>query len=260
MKENTVTLDGKKTTNQNSNQQNVQQNNHAVIILASGLSRRLGQAKQLLCKNGEPLIGYMIKLAASTNPKIIIIVIPKGGTSIASKVAALSYEHLTVKTIINQTPETGMGYSLAIGIEALAHFNNNKDSNREAVKRVLIMGVDQVLLDKKHLIALLADNHAVVASRYAKGNHGQSVDKKDTIEQPKKNIIGLPLVIDYQLLKQWQPTLSGDKGLRHLIRALPPHQLTAVMNLNLSYDIDTPEQLAYARQQGWVDAALGDNT
>ncbi|WP_201576690.1 NTP transferase domain-containing protein, partial [Psychrobacter immobilis] len=37
--------------------------NHAAIVLASGLSQRLGQPKQLLVKNGEPLIVRMIRLA-----------------------------------------------------------------------------------------------------------------------------------------------------------------------------------------------------
>ena len=40
--------------------------NHAVIILASGLSHRLGQPKQLLEKQGKPLINYMTMLALVT--------------------------------------------------------------------------------------------------------------------------------------------------------------------------------------------------
>ncbi|HBL96818.1 MAG TPA: nucleotidyltransferase family protein, partial [Psychrobacter sp.] len=45
--------------------------NHAVIILASGLSQRLGQPKQLLVKNGELLIVHMIRSAVSTNPQAV---------------------------------------------------------------------------------------------------------------------------------------------------------------------------------------------
>lgn len=255
MRENTARLDSKKIANQNSNfnQQNFQQNNHAVIILASGLSRRLGETKQLLCKDGEPLIGYMLKLAASTNPQTIIVVIPDNAPDISNAIDKVAFLPSMVQIVINPAPKTGMAHSLSLAIEAITNLASS------SIERILIMGVDQVLLDKKHLMALLAGNHAVVASRYAPANHGQKVENKNTIEQPKKNIVGMPLVIDYHLLKQWQPTLSGDKGLRHLIRALPPQQLSAVINPKLSYDIDTPEQLAYARQQGWVDATLCDN-
>ena len=258
MKENDSTLNRATIPNQNSSQQT----NHAIIILASGLSRRLGQSKQLICKNGVPLISHMIRLAANTNPQAIIIVIPKNDASIANQVANLSDTHLNVKIIINQTPEIGMGHSLYIAIEALTQFVNDKNFNHKAVDRVLIMGVDQILLDLDHANELLADKHLVVASGYEHWQILNTLTKDGHIErrvgashESTNFIVGLPLVIDYLLLKQWQFNLSGDKGLRHLIRALPPHQLTVVNNPKLSYDIDTPEQLAYARQQGWVDDA-----
>lgn len=256
MKENDSTSNSAAISNQNLEQQT----NHGIIILASGLSRRLGQAKQLLCKNGVPLISHMIRLAASTNPQAIIVVIPKNDASIANEVTKLSDTHLNVKIAINQTPETGMGGSLYTAIEALTQFVNDKDLNREAVERVLIMGVDQVLLDLEHVNGLLAGKHLVAASAYepwqlldmlSKNGH---IERKAEVKNETKNpIVGLPLVIDYQLLKQWQLHISGDKGLRYLIRALSPSEISTVFNKQLSYDIDTPEQLAYARQHGWVD-------
>ena len=247
------------------NQNSSQQSSHTIILLASGLSRRLGEAKQLLYKNGVPLINHMLQLAVSTNPQVIIVVIPKNEASIASEVAKLSDTHLHIKTVINQTPETGMGHSLYVAIEALTYFVSNKNFNdkafnHEVVERVLIMGVDQVLLDIEHVNELLAGKHLVVASGYEHWQIFDMLSKDDHIErradaknETKNPIVGLPLVIDYQLLKQWQLHISGDKGLRHLIRALSPSEIRTVFNKQLSYDIDTPEQLAYARQQGWVD-------
>lgn len=64
---------------------------------------------------------------------------------------------------------------------------------------------------------------------------------------------GVPLAIDYDLLTIWQPLLSGDKGLRHLIRTLTDEQISTVTQSQLSYDMDTPEQLLHARQQVWLD-------
>src|SRR5690606_42047800 len=92
MKDNDSKSNSAALPNQNSSQQPSQ----AIILLASGLSRRLGEAKQLLYKNGVPLISHMIRLAASTNPQVIIVVIPKNKASIASEVAKLSDTHLHI--------------------------------------------------------------------------------------------------------------------------------------------------------------------
>lgn len=235
----------------------VKQPRHAIIILASGLSSRLAKAKQLLCKNSEPLISHMLKLALSTQPQTIIVVIPRENLCIANAIEPLAAQNTVIYTVINPTPETGMAQSLHLGIDALTDLDNR------LLNQVLIMGIDQVLLDQQHLTALLAGKQAVVASSYSGDNDWQHfdklpldkmpIDKTALNDSPKKNIIGVPLVINYELLKQWQSELVGDKGLRHLIRGLSPKQIQVVINHQLNYDIDTPEQLAYAQQQGWLD-------
>ena len=224
-----------------------QTQNHAAIILAGGLSQRLGQPKQLLLKNGEPLITYMIQLAASSNPQVIVVVIPDKHLTISSEVAELAMQYPTVKTVVNSKPETGMAHSLLLGIETLASLEITSLAV-DSIERVLIMGVDQVLLDGPHLSALLNGEQTVVASGYQCWQESNKPTSTDN-----KHIIGLPLVINYKLLRQWQSELMGDKGLRHLIRGLPVDQIGTVINDSLSYDIDTPEQLAYAKQQGWLD-------
>ena len=216
--------------------------NHAVIILASGLSQRLGQPKQLLVKNGELLIVHMIRSAVSTNAQAVIVVIPDKHPAVASVVTELAVQYPAVQAVVNPKPETGMADSLRLGIESIASLGNS------SIERVLIMGVDQVLLDQSHLTALLAGDRSVVASSY----HSWTYSDELSATEPK-NIIGLPLVIDTGLLRQWQTELTGDKGLRHLIRALPPSQIRTVINKQLSYDIDTPAQLAFAQKKGWLD-------
>ncbi|ERL56711.1 nucleotidyltransferase family protein [Psychrobacter aquaticus] len=217
---------------------------HAVIVLASGLSQRLGQAKQLLCKQGEPLVCYMLKLALTTKPKTIIVVVPNNHQLIASAIDQLASQYPVIRVVMNTQPETGMAHSLSLGIEALA------DVTDLSIDRVLIMGIDQILLDAPHLMALLAGKQAVVASGY---HNWQDLNETNATDTLKKNITGLPLVIDYELLRQWQSALIGDKGLRHLIRSLPPSRIMTVANAQLSYDIDTPAQRAYAQQKGWLD-------
>ena len=223
--------------------------NHVVIILASGLSLRLGQAKQLLCKDGEPLICFMTKLALSTKPQAIIIVIPDNQPLIASAMNELAFQYSRIQMVVNSTPEIGMAYSLNLAIEAVTQLTSS------LIERVLIMGVDQVLLDEQHLVKLLADKRSVVASAYSSWQYSNNMNLNETSAATalKQNIIGLPLTIDCDLLREWQALLVGDKGLRYLIRGLPPSQISTVVNNQLSYDIDTPEQLAHAKQKGWLD-------
>lgn len=222
--------------------------NHAVIVLASGLSQRLGQAKQLLSKEGEALIRIMLKLAVTTQPQAIIVIIPDHHQAMTDAVADLAAQYPMIQMVVNPQPETGMAHSLYLGIEALGDAN-------VPVERVLIMGIDQIRLDESHLAALLAGSQSVVASGYSSWVHTDKshLDDDALVKSSAKTIAGLPLVIDEGLLKQWQSALTGDKGLRHLIRALPPSQVSTVTNIQLSYDIDTPEQLAYAQQKGWLD-------
>ena len=221
-----------------------QMQNHAVIVLASGLSQRLGQPKQMLFKDGEPLIACMTRLALSTNPQAIVVVIPDNHRLIASGITELADQHPAVQIVVNLQPDTGMADSLRLGIETIANFES------ASIERVLIMGVDQILLDEPHLTALLAGKQAVVASSY---HSWQLLEKHQSLHKGASDIIGLPLAINYKLLRQWQSALIGDKGLRNLIRGLPADQIGRVDNDQLSYDIDTPEQLAYAKQQGWLD-------
>lgn len=223
--------------------------NHAIIILASGLSLRLGQAKQLLCKDGEPLICFMTKLALSTKPQAIIIVIPDNQPLIASAMNELAFQYSMIQIVVNSTPEIGMAYSLTLAIEAVTQLTSS------LIERVVIMGVDQVLLDEQHLMGLLAGKRSVVASAYGSWQYSNNMNLNETSAATalKQNIIGLPLTIDCDLLREWQALLVGDKGLRYLIRELKPSQISTVVNNQLSYDIDNPEQLAHAKQKGWLD-------
>ena len=214
---------------------------HAVIILASGLSLRLGYSKQLLSKDNQPLIHYMSKLALATEPQAVVIVIPLGKPEISASIKQIAIENPNVIIVVNSIPETGMAHSLSLAIKAL-------NDPALPVDRVLIMGIDQILLDSPHLDRLLAGKQKVVASRYTHLNEDFSVNYS------KANIVGLPITIDYELLGQWQSQLQGDKGLRHLIRELADEQVRAVINNKLSYDIDTPEQFSFAQAQGWLDS------
>jgi len=256
---------------------NLPQQSHAVIILASGLSQRLGQPKQLLKKQSQPLLEVMTNLALATNPSTILLVVASSQSKTIQLSQTLSAQHDVVMPVINTQPEQGMAHSLSLAITQL----NREVANGLTIQRVIILGVDQVLLDINHLSNLLAGFNAdkkteqsgyakasgcnkVIASSYSSSykifeNELSHIERLITetsntdISDNEQRIIGLPINIDYQLLTQWQPLLNGDKGLRHLIRGLSSKDLSVVDNIKLSLDIDTPEQLQYAIKKGWLD-------
>jgi molybdenum cofactor cytidylyltransferase len=207
---------------------------HYVILLAAGQSRRLGQPKQLLEIQGQPLLHHMTQLALATTQANISVVVPKTYPEIGQSV-----DGLAIDLVPNPTPETGMALSLSLAIDAMKAKLTNPSAAFSPDPAVFIMGVDQVRLTSAHLQQLLTqyqacENTLVTASQYA-------------------GVIGLPLVIRWSQLLAWQPQLTGDKGLRKLIRALPDSSYSTIDFPELAYDIDTPEQYEEARQQGWLD-------
>ena len=51
--------------------------NLTVVILAAGLSQRLGFAKQLIVKNHQTLLAEKIQLARQLHPYQVLVVLPK---------------------------------------------------------------------------------------------------------------------------------------------------------------------------------------
>ncbi|WP_201536216.1 nucleotidyltransferase family protein [Psychrobacter ciconiae] len=221
----------------------VPNSHHAVIILAAGLSTRLGTPKQLLCKHGQPLIEVMTKEALKTNPAAVIIVSQNQSKNLADVLTSLSKLSNRNYIVINRAPEKGMAQSLSLGVEALKTLASSAD-----IKRVLILGIDQIHLDSAHLQELLTVKKVVGASSYPK-DEAALINADD----PRANIVGLPIAIDYAKLTPWQDKLSGDKGLRALIRSLDACQIATVINPKLCYDIDTKAQLEAAQSKGWLD-------
>lgn len=245
----------------------------ATIVLASGLSERLGQPKQLLAKpsfskRNQPLLAYAVSLTQALLPKptVSLAILPATHPNLEAMQDCLKGKAVT--TVLNPIPQMGMGNSLKLGITSLQEAESSGLSH--PCGWVLILGVDQVLLDSRHLQTMLnqigsqstqtADGEAlsVIASRYVKDS--ARISPNNTISEPTKThnnastekVIGLPVLVQKDVLFNWQSELAGDKGLRHLIRALPNEAVICVDNDRLAIDIDTPEQLAMAREKGWV--------
>ena len=48
---------------------------HAALVLAAGAARRLGRSKQLLTRDGEPLVRRAARIALQTAPRRCVVVV-----------------------------------------------------------------------------------------------------------------------------------------------------------------------------------------
>lgn len=194
--------------------------NFAVLILAAGLSRRLGQPKQLLLKNNKPLIRYIAELAIGLNPQSTVV-IANESIDIAS-----ALKELPLHIVSNPQAETGMASSLQLG----ADFLKNDDMP------VLILGIDQPLLDAAFLKQLVQ-------------HHMQQPDMN--IVSHYAQTVGIPAIVQPKVLQQVK-NLSGDSGLKKLLMQ-QVDKIIKVPAPELAFDIDTVDDLIHACEQGWVD-------
>ncbi len=195
---------------------------HAAVVLAAGGSRRLGQPKQLLVRNGETLVQRAVRLAAATAPRRLVVV--TGGDAHAV-VAAV--RDLPCDCIHNAHWETGLAGSLRIAGDALA----------EGEGSVLVLGCDQAALEAEHLASLLSGARDA-ASGCAAALHADGA--------------GIPAVVPLAWLRDVSP--GGDRGLGARLRALPAAMMCLLDAPQLRFDIDTPQALAEAVARGWIDA------
>ena len=194
---------------------------HAVVVLAAGGSTRLGQAKQLLTRDGETLVHRAVRLALETSPAQVLVVVGANGDSIAAGVA-----NLQCNVVSNSDWQSGMAGSLHV---AGAHLS-------ASVQSVLVLVCDQPALERRHLDALLEGARTTDAG-CAATMHGDA--------------LGVPAVVPRDWFESMQAT--GDRGFG---ASLGEQRAAGIFRLEapeLALDIDSSEDLAKARQLGWID-------
>ncbi len=190
----------------------VQAPRHAVIVLAAGSSRRLGQAKALIKVDGEILVHRAVRLALETEPFDCLVVCNAESGPITDAVADLA-----CRVAICVEASRGMASSLAHGLRLL-------DPECEAA---LIVLTDQPALSSAHLHALRdawrEQPARAVASAYA-------------------DILGVPALLP----RSWFEALmegGNDHGARDLLRSR--HDEVRVIGApELAFDIDTEADLS----------------
>lgn len=196
---------------------------HAVVVLAAGHSRRLGQPKQLLRREGETLLARCLRLAAATRPRRLRVVVNAHSAHWLDDAAGLSLETC-------QAEGEQLADSLRAGLDGL-------DGAQEAVSRALVLPCDLPRLELVHLQQLLGLSTAA-ASGIAVVRHG---------DRP-----GVPAVLPAPF-SGWISQLSGDRGLQAALMRRAAQGIGWLDASELGDDIDTPAQLAAARAAGWLD-------
>lgn len=186
------------------------------IVLAAGSSSRLGEPKQLIDLDGQPLVRRAVYAAKDAGAYAIIVVVGAGAESVIAALGNLT----NVAIALNRDWKSGLASSLSSGIVA---------AKRLTLDGILVMTCDQPLIaaaSLRKLITAFEDGNRIVASAY-------------------DDIVGVPAVFGSEHFDDLSK-LEGDEGAGRWLRARPD-DVTAITIDNASIDIDTPADVARLR-------------
>lgn len=182
----------------------------ALLLLAAGGSRRMGEPKQLLSIRGEPLIRIAARVALTARLHPSIVVLGAHAPRIREHL-----EDLPLESIENAQWHEGMASSLRLGVAAIV-------ARAPETRGLIVMLADQPRLTTAHLEALLdtqtASGRSIVASDY--GDH-----------------LGPPAYFGAEHFPALL-ALRGDIGARALLQAFDA--LPVVAHGDAAIDLDTP--------------------
>ena len=187
----------------------------AAILLAAGASLRLGQPKQLLELDGEPLVERALRLASEAGAAPLIAVLGAHPEKVWAAVRTRG-----VLPVLNAAWNQGIASSIHAGLQAAEGLGG-------AISGAMILTCDQPQLTAEHLRTLLESfdqqpSPCCIASSYA-------------------GIRGIPAVFPRSAFADLY-ALRGDQGARALFRD-PTRAVIAVSFPGGEVDIDLPSDL-----------------
>lgn len=185
-------------------------NNCAIILLAAGSSKRLGQPKQLLTYQGKSFLQNMVLAAIDSQWSPILVVLGANAESIRPTIIEKE-----VNIVINPDWEEGIASSIRCGITALEKINPVADA-------AILMVCDQPYLTA----ALLND---LVSSQQKTG--------KPIVAAEYEGVKGTPVLFHKTFFPELL-LLKGDRGAGKILQQRP--DLVAAVPFSLgAIDIDT---------------------
>jgi molybdenum cofactor cytidylyltransferase len=183
-----------------------------IIILAAGASTRMGQSKQLLLIDAQPLLVKTIKTALTSQTHCVVVL----GAN--ERIHRNAIAHIPIEIVFNEHWENGMGSSLKTGLNfLLAKF--------PAMNGVVVLVCDQPFLAADHIQKLIETHRQtrkpIVASRYA-------------------NTSGVPVFFSKEIFQQLLE-LTDDQGAKAILHKNEKYVHLIDFPLG-SIDLDTPEE------------------
>jgi CTP:molybdopterin cytidylyltransferase MocA len=192
-----------------------------VAILAAGASRRLGQPKQLVEIDGEPILRRQCRMALEARLGTVAVILGCGAAECAATIA-----DLPVETHINDQWADGLGSSIrSAGKVAIAAGANG----------LLLLHADQYRVTPADLRALLAawlESDCLSACVSIWGSES-----------------GPPVIFPQSCFHDLL-SLDGDVGARRVLTKLPPAAVQRVTMPNAFFDLDQPADLASSLESG----------
>ncbi len=185
----------------------------AVLILAAGNSRRMGQPKQLLPWGHTTLIEHAVRIARSLTDHFEVV--------LGSHAAEIKTYIPAGKMTLNERWQEGMGKSIAHGVTSI--------ETKYAPEAILIMVMDQPLLELEHYKDLIRNYH----------NHSNKICASSYQQKP-----GVPAIFPKEFFKDLKK-LRADFGARKLMKGYAP-SLVMVKTKGQLIDLDTPEDYRLA--------------
>ena len=174
-----------KTQNQNQNQNK----SLAVIILAAGASRRMGQPKQLLPYQGQTLLSYVTKCAIASSSSLAVVILGANADKIEPQI-----NQLPVQIVKNTDWNEGISSSIRCGITYIKE-------QFPSINGIVFLTCDQPFISVA-IIEELIDAY--------------NLTKKPIIASKYGNTIGIPALF-YRSFFSELMQLEGDRGAKKII-------------------------------------------
>ncbi|MBM4763549.1 nucleotidyltransferase family protein [Bacillus sp. B15-48] len=192
------------------------------VILAAGMSKRMGEPKLLLPIKNKPMFLYSVHTATSAELSPIIVV-----TGPKHDKMSLLVDRSDITILENTEYEQGMGTSLRKGMEQMAKKN---------VDAAFVMLADQPFVPSKLLSHMIHLYHQHRPNGYL-------------IIQPQyKTGYGHPVLFDKSLFEQFAH-LKGDVGGKYLLEKYTNEVIRfSVANPSWNFDVDDIEDYKQAKK------------
>jgi molybdenum cofactor cytidylyltransferase len=181
-----------------------------IIVLAGGLSRRMGQPKLLLPWSNKTILRTVVETALQAQDRRIKVVVNPRIPQLVQEVA-----ELPVEVVVNHHAHDGMSTSLRAGIEAM----------EADIEAVMVLLADQPMMTPEIVNRVISEYRAT---------------KSVIVQASFAGEAGHPVLFDRALFSELL-TLSGDQGAKAVIEKYRKQRQLVHFAMPPLKDIDTKE-------------------